>query len=74
MTTEAVLLLCLFAFLTGPVFFGDSGPIRVFKNSGPKLGARLERQLATGRDFNVHGGTMSWKEPSNSPAPDGKLQ
>ena len=51
MTTELVLLLSLYAFIIIGVFLGDSGPIETFKKSGPRLGARIERNLATGWGF-----------------------
>ena len=35
MTTEVVLLLGIFAFIVGGLFFGPKGPIQVFANSGP---------------------------------------
>lgn len=74
MTTELVLLLCMFAFITGPVFYGENGPIRVFQKSGPRLGARLEQQIATGRGFKIKGGTMKWTYPKSGGAPDGRFQ
>jgi len=63
MTTEAVLLLGLFAFLILGVFLGDSGPRAVFNRSGPMLGARIEAQLATGQDFLVRGQRNQWVKP-----------
>jgi hypothetical protein len=55
MTIELVLLMIvtLFVLLT---FSGKSGPGAVFQESGPRLGARIERQLATGRGFLVKEG------------------
>lgn len=64
MTTELVLLLALFAFVTGPVFFRDNGPIKVFERTAPYLGARLERETATGRGFQVDGRTNEWQQPN----------
>jgi len=72
MTTELVLLLGLFAFLIGGVFFGDKGPIQVFRTSGPRLGARIERNLTIGRQFQERGAAVSWQHPDMN-APDGHL-
>ena len=73
MTTEVVLLLGIFAFIVGGLFFGPKGPIQVFANSGPRLAARVENQLATGRGFMVHGATNQWLTPTTA-APTGQLQ
>lgn len=49
MTLEYVLLLALFAyFMLGTLI---KGPLNSFENAGPKLGARIEKQLATGEPF-----------------------
>lgn len=48
MTTEYVLLLGLYAFIILGVFIGDSGPGAVFRDSGSKLAARVERNIAVG--------------------------
>jgi hypothetical protein len=72
-TTELVLLLGLFAFLVGPVFFGEKGPIQVFGRSGPRLAARIEKHLTIGREFKIKGGQYNlWQAPDTNP-PDGKL-
>lgn len=74
MTTELVLLLSVFAFITGPLFFRENGPVRVFEKSGPKLGARLEKNIATGQRFNIIGGVpQGWDPPDGAP-PDGRLR
>ncbi|MFZ4403608.1 MAG: hypothetical protein ACOYOK_05845 [Pseudobdellovibrionaceae bacterium] len=60
MTIEYVLLLiCVFMF-TVKVFV--SGPKEAFKDSGPRLGARIEQQLATGSGFKPSAGQdLAWK-------------
>lgn len=73
MTTELVLLIGLFAFLVGPVFFGEKGPIQVFGRSGPRLAARIEKHLTVGREYKMKGGQFNnWQAPDTNP-PDGKL-
>ena len=72
MTTELVLLLGLFAFILGGAFFGEKGPFKVFEKSGPRLGARLEQQMAVGRGFKTQGGYRQWVKPETAP-PTGKL-
>lgn len=73
MITELVLLLGLFAFITGPVFFGEKGPFKVFQKSGPRLAARIERHVSVGREFKVKGGNYNqWLPPEQAP-PDGKF-
>lgn len=73
MVTELVLLLGLFAFIVGPVFFGDHGPMKVFQRSGPRLAARIERHVSIGREFKVKGGQYNqWQAPDSAP-PDGTL-
>jgi hypothetical protein len=68
MTTELVLLLSIFAFLIFGAFMGDLGPIATFRKSGPKLGARIERNISTGdgfRDSLADGKGISWKGPQS---------
>ena len=73
MITELVLIIGLFAFILGGVFFGPRGPRAVFDNSGPRLGARIEQNLSTGRKFRVKGeATLQWDKPPGN-APDGTL-
>lgn len=55
MTIEAVLLLAIYAFVLLGVFLGPSGPLETFKNSGPRLAARVERNIATGIGFKTLG-------------------
>jgi hypothetical protein len=72
MTTEFVLLLGLFAFVTAGAFFGERGPANVFKQSGPRLGARIEQNISTGRGFRIPKDELKWKKPPGG-APDGSL-
>ncbi len=65
MTTELVLLLGIFAFLLLGAFLGDLGPIETLKKSGPRLGARIERDISTGDGFRQSrdGKGVDWVEP-----------
>lgn len=72
MTLEVTLLLGMFAFILGGAFFGENGPLEVFKDSGPKLGARVEKHLTTGRGFLWDGQRNQWIVPV-SRAPTGDL-
>ncbi|MDX9731150.1 MAG: hypothetical protein RBT63_05210 [Bdellovibrionales bacterium] len=73
MTLEVTLLLGMFVFILGGAFFGESGPMKVFQNSGPRLGARIEKHVATGRGFTKPGeGVNRWTAP-DSPPPTGDL-
>jgi hypothetical protein len=64
MTTELVLLLTIFAFVVMGVFLGDMGPLETFRNSGPRLGARIERNMAIGRSFVARDGRSArWQAP-----------
>lgn len=59
MTFEYILLLCLFAFIVMGSFVGkNSGIESTFQKAGPRLGARVEKHLETGRGFNVR-----WQQP-----------
>ncbi len=51
MTTELILLLGIYAFLLMSAFLGDLGPIETFRKSAPRLGARVERNIAVGDGF-----------------------
>ncbi len=62
MTTELTLLLALTVFMVMGVLFSERGPQRVFFNSAPRLAARVESQLATGRGFLVDGHVLQWQE------------
>jgi hypothetical protein len=58
MTVEYVLLLGIFAFfMLGTLI---KGPFNAFENAGPKLGARVEKHLATGEAFGK--GRADWRE------------
>jgi len=72
MTLEVTLLASMFALILGGAFFGDSGPMRVFQDSGPKLGARIEKHVATGRNFLEDGARNQWVAPASRP-PTGEL-
>lgn len=64
MTTELVLLLSIFAFILMGVFLGDMGPLETFKSSGPRLGARVERNIAIGYKFqSADGKKAQWRSP-----------
>jgi hypothetical protein len=66
MTTEFILLLGLYAFIILGAFLGDSGPGNTFKEAGPRLGARVERNIATGTQFiDKRSGRKSlyWQDP-----------
>lgn len=68
MTVELVLLLGIYAFLILGAFLGDSGPIATFKKSGPRLGARIERNISVGNGFrsSQDGGPVNWVKPEGS--------
>ncbi len=60
MTIEYVLLLIV-VFGFGLKAF-VSAPAEAFKNAGPRLGARIEQQLATGDGFKPNGNPVGWEE------------
>ncbi|MBV2168186.1 MAG: hypothetical protein KUL82_05710 [Bdellovibrio sp.] len=61
MTIEYVLLLFAVFFFGLKAFM--SAPAKAFKESGPRLGARIEQQLATGDGFKPIGGNhIGWEE------------
>ena len=63
MTTEIVLLLAIFAFIILGIFLGDLGPIATFRESGPRLGAKIERQVSVGHNFYEEGArTPRWED------------
>jgi hypothetical protein len=51
MTVELVLLLGIYAFIVLGAFLGPSGPIATFKQSAPRLAARVERNISVGDGF-----------------------
>ncbi len=58
MTIEYVLLLiCVFAI--GMKAF-VSAPKAAFKEGAPRLGARIEKQIATGEGFRMKGQRVNW--------------
>ena len=63
MTLELVLLLAVYAFLVLGAFLGDFGPIETFKNSAPRLAARIERNVTTARQFTTIGSKKSGGRP-----------
>lgn len=59
MTIEYVLLLFAVFFIGLKGF--TSAPAKAFKESGPRLAARIEQQLATGDGFKPEGGNhIGW--------------
>jgi hypothetical protein len=62
MILEYILLLTMVVLFVVSVVF--TGPNNAFKNAGPKLAARVEKQLITGDKFSTDGVKPSteWKE------------
>jgi len=60
MTTEAVLILLLSVLIITGVYFGDNGPINTFKEAGPRLGAKIERDISIGGGF-IRDAGQSWQ-------------
>ncbi|MGZ3774194.1 MAG: hypothetical protein ACXVCY_11660 [Pseudobdellovibrionaceae bacterium] len=58
MTIEYVLLLFAVFFMMLKAFM--VAPAKAFRDSGPKLGARVEQQLATGVGFKPKGVQIEW--------------
>lgn len=69
MTIEYILLFSLMAFLMMGAFIGETGPMKVFENSAPRLGARVEQQLSVGSEF--RGLRSDWQMPPGE-APSGQ--
>lgn len=65
MTVELLLLLGVYGFILLGVFLGPNGPVEVFKKSGPRLAARVERNISVGDGFRVSkdGAGVSWIKP-----------
>lgn len=59
MTVEYILLM-IAVFFIGLKFFIEA-PKDAFKNSGPRLAMRVERQLMTGQGFQPPDRTTEWK-------------
>ena len=68
MTVELILVLIIWATILLGVFFGDNGPIETFKKSGPRLAARIEKNLATGRQFTRgdRNTKIEWQQPPDN--------
>lgn len=67
MATEYVLLLGIYGFVLLGAFVGDKGPGATFLQAGPRLSSRVERNLATGRNFqNAQTGRsiIEWQKPT----------
>lgn len=58
MTIEYVLLLFVMFMMVLKAFV--SAPGTAFRESGPRLGARIEQQLATGDGFKPGGSRVEW--------------
>ncbi len=61
MTIEYILLLFAVFFIAIKVFM--LAPREAFKNSGPHLAARLEKELESGQGFKPKGKDIEWKKP-----------
>jgi hypothetical protein len=60
MTLEMILLVSMFVlFLMGAL---TSTPIKTYGDYGPRLGARIEKQLVTGDGFSKNGNSVKWKK------------
>lgn len=67
MAAEYVLLLGIYGFILLGAFVGDKGPGATFLNAAPRLGARMERNIATGRGFTSAADgniIVRWLEPN----------
>jgi hypothetical protein len=65
-TTELILILGLYAFILLGTFLGDRGPIATFKQSAPRLAAKIEKDISIGKNFNdaARGGpSVTWQDP-----------
>jgi hypothetical protein len=60
MTIEYVLLMIAILGIGLKAFI--SAPSEAFRGSGPRLGARVERQLDTGQGFKPSGNRLEWSE------------
>ena len=68
MTVEMVLIVSLWVYIILGVFLGDLGPIETFRRSGPRLAARIEKNLSTGRQFKDLNNQVvpGWREPAGT--------
>ena len=64
MTIEYILLFGLFAFILMGAFAGEKGPMKVFRDSAPRLGARVEQHISVGHSFNFP--SNAWQAPPNA--------
>lgn len=60
MTTELVILLSLCVFVVLGI---AKKPESTFQSAGPKLGARLEKQIETGKGFTRATRYINWTNP-----------
>lgn len=62
MTVEYVLLLTIMTTFVVSLFTARDGAFtRTFNNSGPRLGARVEKLIRTGDGFDPDGEKASWR-------------
>lgn len=69
MSTEYILLLGIYGFILLGAFVGDKGPGATFQDAGPRLGARVERNIATGRGFldgRSQKQVVRWRDPKDA--------
>jgi len=59
-TTEFVLLLALYAFILLGAFLGDKGPAATFKSAGPRLAAKVEKDVSIGKGFQDQSGRATF--------------
>lgn len=59
MTTEVVLIMAIYGFVILGTFLGDLGPLATFRKSGPRLAAKIERDISVGTEF------QSAQDPGN---------
>lgn len=59
MTVEYVLLVSLFVYLLFEAM--TATPMKTFEDYGPRLGARIEKQLMTGDGFTQKGAGLKWE-------------
>lgn len=71
MTTELILLVSIFAFLVVGAFLGDNGPRKTFEKSGPRLAARIEKEITVGHKFRYATDGQKAFETPPTPPPTG---
>jgi hypothetical protein len=59
MTVEYVLLISLFVYLLLGAM--TSTPMKTFDDYGPRLGARVEKQIITGDGFAKQNKSLQWR-------------